>query len=146
MSGSPSHYRLEAHLGNRPHQLDAAHVACTHPGRPRLRRGEGHRDGLLAVLEVAQVVTGEGGVALQPALGVPRRGPAFPAVGIDQDVTVASAFEFVFGGAICTLDVPAGTLPRPLLPDAEPHHGLEGPWLLGFGGWGADVYMRVYMK
>ena len=31
-------------------------------------------------------------------------------------------------------------------PDAEPHHGLEGPWLLGFGGWGADVYMGVYTE
>ncbi len=116
MSGSPSHYRLEAHLGNRPHQHDVAHLACIHPGRPLLRRGEDHRDGLLAVLEVAQVVTSEGGVAVQPALGVPRRGPAFPAVGIGQDVTVASAFEFVFGGAVCTLDVPAGTFPAPYFP------------------------------
>lgn len=33
-----------------------------------------------------------------------------------------------------------------LLPDAELHHGLEGAWLLGFGGWGADVYMGVYME
>jgi hypothetical protein len=30
--------------------------------------------------------------------------------------------------------------------DAELHHGLEGAWLLGFGGWGADVYMGVYTE
>jgi len=32
------------------------------------------------------------------------------------------------------------------LPDAELHHGLEGAWLQGFSGWGADVYMGVYTE
>ena len=34
----------------------------------------------------------------------------------------------------------------PLLPDAEPHHGLEGAWVLWFRGWGPDVYTYVYVS
>jgi hypothetical protein len=42
--------------------------------------------------------------------------------------------------------IKVSALGTPLLPDAELHHGLEGAWLQGFSGWGADVYMRVYME
>ena len=39
-------------------------------------------------------------MVVQPALGVLRRGPALPAVGLGQDVAVAPAFELGLGGAV----------------------------------------------
>ncbi len=60
-----------------PHQYDVAHIARIDPGGPLLRRGQyGQygRDGLLVVLEVAQVLPAEGSIVGGDAHAVVRVG------------------------------------------------------------------------
>ena len=60
------------HRIDRAHQHDVAHVARIDAGRELLRRGQDGRDGLLVVLEVAQVLVAERAVVGRHALAVVR--------------------------------------------------------------------------
>ena len=60
------------HRVDRPHQHDVADVAGIHAGRELLRGGQDRRDGLLVVLEVAQVLLAERAVVGGHALAVVR--------------------------------------------------------------------------
>ena len=58
------------HRIDRPHQHDVADVARVHPGRQLLRGGENGRDGLLVVLEGAQVLLAQLAIVCGHALAV----------------------------------------------------------------------------
>ena len=60
------------HRVDRAHQHDVADVAGIHAGRELLRGGQDRRDGLLVVLEVAQVLLAERAVVGGDALAVVR--------------------------------------------------------------------------
>jgi hypothetical protein len=54
----------------------------------------------LGVDELDEVVAGEGGVVVELAVLVLRRGPGFPAIGCVKDVAVFLAFEGGLGGLV----------------------------------------------
>ena len=70
MPGSPANDLLELDHGvDRPHQHDVADVAGIHAGGELLRSGQDGRDGLLVVLELAQVLVAELAILGRDAAG-----------------------------------------------------------------------------